>query len=230
MPRLSEHPKLRVHRKTGTDGQVWVSYSYDMRGTGWPDVALGTDREAALRRWQELRDAPRPPPPKKKPRRTARIQNTEKAPARPVEGKRRNFGHPLWDDAPSWAKPMYIAADRRSVEAGRPAFLSAAEFLAVVKRAGGRCELTGIAFDATRHAPGKRAPFAASLDRIDCAGGYVADNVRLVCLIVNCALGDFGEQAFQVAAEAFLKARCGTGTPACGEDLAGAVSDASVSG
>lgn len=60
MPRPSKYPKLRVYVKRGKAGQVWTSYSYDMRGTGKPDVPLGTDRETALRRWAELHlDAPR---------------------------------------------------------------------------------------------------------------------------------------------------------------------------
>jgi integrase len=60
MPRKSQYPKLRTYVKRGKDGRVWVSYAYDMRGTGKPDVSLGADREAALRRWAELHlDAPR---------------------------------------------------------------------------------------------------------------------------------------------------------------------------
>ena len=60
MPKVSKHPKLRTHVRRGRDGQVWVSYFYDMRGTDKPDVPLGTDREEALRRWAEIHlDAPR---------------------------------------------------------------------------------------------------------------------------------------------------------------------------
>lgn len=60
MPKKSAHPKLRTYVKRGRDGRVWTSYAYDMRGTGKPDIALGSDREAALRRWAELHlDAPR---------------------------------------------------------------------------------------------------------------------------------------------------------------------------
>jgi integrase len=60
MPKKSKHPKLRTHVRRGRDGQVWTSYVYDMRGTGKPDVALGTDRAAALIKWAEIHfDAPR---------------------------------------------------------------------------------------------------------------------------------------------------------------------------
>lgn len=60
MPKKSKHPKLRVSVKRGKAGQVWTSYWYDMRGTGKPDVALGTDYAVALQRWAEIHfEAPR---------------------------------------------------------------------------------------------------------------------------------------------------------------------------
>jgi len=60
MPKTSKHPKLRRSVKRGRAGQVWVSYWYDMRGTGQPDVPLGNDHAAALCRWAEIHlDAPR---------------------------------------------------------------------------------------------------------------------------------------------------------------------------
>lgn len=60
MPKTSKHPKLRVYVKRGKAGQVWTSYAYDMRGTGKPDIKLGTDHTEALRRWAEIHfDAPR---------------------------------------------------------------------------------------------------------------------------------------------------------------------------
>ena len=55
MPKRSKHPRLRVHIKRGKAGQVWTSYWFDNRGTGQPDVPLGTDYDAALLRWAELR-------------------------------------------------------------------------------------------------------------------------------------------------------------------------------
>ena len=60
MPKTSKHPKLRTSIKRGRAGQVWTSFWYDMRGTGKPDVPLGTDHAEALRRWAEIHlDAPR---------------------------------------------------------------------------------------------------------------------------------------------------------------------------
>ena len=60
MPKLSKHPRFRTYVKKGANGQRWVSYAYDMRGTGKPDIALGTDYAEAMRRWAEIHhDAPR---------------------------------------------------------------------------------------------------------------------------------------------------------------------------
>ena len=55
-----KHPRLRSHTRKRQSGRVVTYYVYDMRGTGRPDVALGSDYEAALRRWDELHNrAPR---------------------------------------------------------------------------------------------------------------------------------------------------------------------------
>jgi hypothetical protein len=50
----SKHPRLRTHIRKGANGQVWVSYWYDMRGTGKPDVPLGKDYAEALAGWHKL--------------------------------------------------------------------------------------------------------------------------------------------------------------------------------
>jgi hypothetical protein len=63
---------------------------------------------------------------------------------------------------------------------------------------GGRCALTGVEFDLRVVGAGQaRRPFAPSLDRIDCSGGYTRDNARLVCQAVNFALNAFGEDIFR---------------------------------
>jgi integrase len=56
----SQHPRLRSHTRKRKSGRVVTYYVYDMRGTGKPDVALGADYTAALKRWDELHNrAPR---------------------------------------------------------------------------------------------------------------------------------------------------------------------------
>jgi integrase len=55
MPKRTKHPRLRVHVSIGKAGQVWKSWFYDMRGTGERDIALGSDYDAALRQWADIR-------------------------------------------------------------------------------------------------------------------------------------------------------------------------------
>jgi hypothetical protein len=72
-----------------------------------------------------------------------------------------------------------------------------------------KCALTGIEFrydkekDDLRH----KRPFAPSLDRIDCKVGYIKGNVRLVCVIVNFALSEFGDEAFDEMCQAYIRSR-----------------------
>lgn len=56
-----------------------------------------------------------------------------------------------------------------------------------------RCAVTGIEFDLSL-TRGRAHPYAASVDRIDCARGYAPGNVRLVLLIANVAMNEWGEQ------------------------------------
>ena len=70
----------------------------------------------------------------------------------------------------------------------------------LLARANGKCELTAHPF--VLNGDGKREPWAPSLDRIDSARGYTPDNVRLVCVVVNYALHEFGDSVFFEMVEA----------------------------
>lgn len=75
-----------------------------------------------------------------------------------------------------------------------------------------RCAILGRKFDdpyAGNEPVGKRQriPFSPSVDRIDCSIGYVPGNVRIVCLIVNFALSNFGDGAFHEMCEAWARFR-----------------------
>ena len=50
----SKYPRLRTKIHRGRNGQVWTYYRYDMRGTGKPDIQLGTDYASAIEQWHKL--------------------------------------------------------------------------------------------------------------------------------------------------------------------------------
>lgn len=54
MPKLTKHPRLRLHVRKGKDGRVYTYYYYDMRPDGLPDIKLGKDRDEALAKWDEI--------------------------------------------------------------------------------------------------------------------------------------------------------------------------------
>lgn len=55
MPKRSPLPGFRTHVRKGRNGQRWVSYWLDMRGTGKPDVSLGTDHAAAVAEYHRIK-------------------------------------------------------------------------------------------------------------------------------------------------------------------------------
>ena len=105
---------------------------------------------------------------------------------------------------------MYIALTRRTRGTARALELTRDEFWQMVRRANGRCELSGILFHNRRMAGRRRAPYAPSIDRIDSKSGYTASNTRLVCVAVNLALNEFGDEvliriALRLASEYTVK-------------------------
>jgi hypothetical protein len=84
--------------------------------------------------------------------------------------------------------------------------LTKIEFDALVEKADGRCMVSGLPFSAeAKREFGKRRPFAPSLDRIDSAIGYTKENCRIVSVIVNCALNEWGMEPFLEMCEAVVE-------------------------
>jgi len=71
----------------------------------------------------------------------------------------------------------------------------------------GKCALTKIpfTFNFEKCKTVKKDPFSPSIDRIDSAKGYTKDNVRLVCMVVNLALNEFGDDTFSKMCRAFVQ-------------------------
>ncbi len=97
----------------------------------------------------------------------------------------------------NWA--TFTLAKLRSAKRGAEARgikwdLTESDIARVLARANGKCEVTQHPFVITGKV--RREPWAPSLDRINSARGYTIDNVRLVCVIVNYALNEFGDSTF----------------------------------
>ena len=69
----------------------------------------------------------------------------------------------------------------------------------------GKCKLTNIEFTFNTRQNGQHFnPFNPSIDKIDSNKGYTQDNVRLVCVIVNLSLNEFGEENFKTMCQSYI--------------------------
>lgn len=103
-----------------------------------------------------------------------------------LAGRREPAGEPEFDAA---GRATYLlgAARRRARVAGRDFDLSA-EWVEE-RIADGACSVTGMPFSLARGRFHK-APFAPSLDRVDCSRGYTRDNVRVTSVWWNVGRAD----------------------------------------
>lgn len=74
----------------------------------------------------------------------------------------------------------------------------------MVNASNGRCALTGIKFDFAPVGFGKKRPFAPSIDRVLSSAPYKVGNVRLVCVAVNVALNQWGDEVLRTVAKGML--------------------------
>lgn len=100
----------------------------------------------------------------------------------------------------TWQTDLYRDARKGAEKRGLSFDLTRADFDELVRQAQGRCMVTGIPFDHAPYPGSKRRPFTPSLDRIDSSKGYAPANVRLVCLIVNFAMNQWGLEPLKTVA------------------------------
>lgn len=195
-------PNLRTHvRKRGTPNET-THYYYDMRGKGGKDIPLGSDRERALKKWKILRDGGSidllyPYEEAKEPK-AVWVKLPKRLPVA-RKGEVRAFKGLEWMGMPDWARNLYLGAERRNKKRGVVEFISLYYFRTLIDRAGGLCELSGLEFV---YDGDGRNPFSPSIDRIDSSIGYVEGNVRLVCLIANLGMSEWGHEPFIKLAKA----------------------------
>ena len=66
--------------------------------------------------------------------------------------------------------------------------------------------MTGFKFNLMRFPDALvKHPYAPSIDRVLCRGGYTQDNVRLVCVAVNFGMGEWGQGVYLTLARAAVK-------------------------
>ena len=94
------------------------------------------------------------------------------------------------------ARRLVRKSKERAALSGQPHTLEISDVLAMIEAQGGICALSGMPLSFEKSATGRRKPFAPSLDRVDCAGGYTLENCRIVCVIVNLSRGDFSDAEF----------------------------------
>jgi hypothetical protein len=141
--------------------------------------------------------------------------------SRPIEPIRG--GAPL----PGWARQQISRANARNSKrewnALPPPFTEKC-LRELWQECGGRCAMTGLAFDDRQVGMGQaRRPYAPSLDRADPEKPYTVENCRLVLQGVNFALNRYGDDTFldiATAAATFNRGRGGAGQGATANDVA----------
>ncbi len=89
---------------------------------------------------------------------------------------------------------MLSNARTRARRMGAPMLLGSEDVTAMLVAQGFRCAVSGLPFDLVSKPVGAYySPWRPSLDRIDRSLGYTVNNVRVVSIIANWAMGEWGE-------------------------------------
>lgn len=99
------------------------------------------------------------------------------------------LGHPL--------KIMLSSVKARAKASGKEFDLT----LEWLSSKGNICELTGLSLSVDDD----RNPLTLSIDRINSKQGYTMTNCRVICLALNFSFNDWGSEAFEPIAKAFVK-------------------------
>lgn len=169
-----------IQGKSGTR-YYWQPSSRMRRDDGIAAVPLGGDLEDAIRQAREL---------------NARARKER------VDYKVQSARETVLAQAAEIALNAKKRAKARELEFA----LTADDIVEMLEEQDGRCALSGIPFDAETRL-GHRRPYKPSIDRVDSSRGYLRDNVRLVCVAINYALGDWGEAVLVHLAERIVATR-----------------------
>lgn len=97
---------------------------------------------------------------------------------------------------------LYTKHKRRATKTGIKWGLTKKDIAHLLARAEGKCEVTGLAFNNEVVKAFSRRPYAPSIDRIDSSKGYAPANCRLVCVVTNLAMNEWGDKVITAMAKA----------------------------
>lgn len=116
----------------------------------------------------------------------------------------RTSGWTTWvaeqlNNSNSWARLAWSRMLRKTKRRKLEPRMLLSELGQVLARCNGLCEISGVSLEKpteSKPTEGKRRlrPFTPSFDRIDSSKGYTADNTRVVCLALNLAMNQWGEE------------------------------------
>ena len=113
---------------------------------------------------------------------------------------------PIVGNMPRWARILLSRARSRTPE--EP--LTDGDLVMIWERCEGRCAVSGLEFSNAAVGMGRaRHPFMPSLDQIEPAKGYTAENVRLVCVAANFAMNAWGLDTLIQVAHGVIKTAAG---------------------
>lgn len=135
-----------------------------------------------------------------------RIMNERRADYQRLSSKK------VWSDkvkAEYWKKESWFnrtlrKTKQRGEESGKGCSITRDEFLFVLLRSNGFCEVSGIPFSDDKPDGSTVSPWQQSIDRIDASRGYHLDNIRIVCFAVNVAMREWGEDVLMRISQALV--------------------------
>lgn len=110
-----------------------------------------------------------------------------------------NFYKGAFMNKPKFAKHLSVIFRKcraRASERGIEFSISLQDVLDKLDECKGLCSVSGVPLVLDGKTTGYRSPFRPSIDRIDATKGYIAGNIRIVCVAVNAALSDWGDDVF----------------------------------
>lgn len=181
MTSKNELPPFMTIRKRGEKCNYYFSMKLD--GIERKEIPLGQDKKHALVQYKQL------------------LKSSKQLKEKTKISVRANIP---WL-AKNLLKKHSVSARHRKIEF----YLTMEDIEQLFARSKGKCELTGIPFSFEKSGGRGVRIWYPSVDRINSLLGYTPDNVRLVCIAVNYAMNEFGEDVLFKIARGLIKKKTG---------------------